>query len=805
MAFPRQNAYSCTTLLNFESNDTKDTSIFRTSLLQSFQRLKLATAKEVLQTACSALSISRDAKQNARNNRASAIHEMHVAIRKQWLQSKAKAHQDRMLALKSNDVEEYLKLVSSTKSSKIQELLAGTDACLRKLTERLQKVTLTLVMPTHELIESEGLQALRESNVCWNAMTSAISADVFSQPSLLVKGQLREYQLQGLRWMLGLRDNHLNGILADEMGLGKTIQVISLVAYLIEREPATKPFLVAVPSSVLPNWESEFKAWAPSIQVLSYKGTPEEREKSYRTKMRQGRRKFHVCLTTYTFLMGDLDKQRLSCQPWAYIIVDEAHRLKNSGCKLNAELRQYTSDHRLLLTGTPLSNCLEELWSLLHFLMPTLFDSNLDFDGWFGGALKPRILSRPDDCEDVEALDAAMLSEEENLLVTNRLHQVLRPFMLRRLKEAVAGELPSKEERLLTCAPSAYQSYLFQAVRRQLSQKGKKGISINNVLMELRNICNHPMLSKLHPEGGERRHLSPHHHVPAEVRLCSKLELLDRVLVKLHASKHKVLIFCTMTRALDIIEEHMYWRGFPMVRLDGSTPAAERSGLIEKFNDPKASVFAFLLSFRAGGVGLNLQAADTVICYDTEFNPQIDAQAQARCHRIGQTRSVLVLRLQTIGTVEERICQVALQKKGLADASITGGFFDGMTQPQERQRLLLDILAQHRVIKSSDHAREMTDGQLNELLARSEEEIEIFNAEDKRLQGLEGARDRLAATDQIQGLISEVDELIAPPVEEDLENMGRGKRVRRAASLKEMTDKEFNRMCKEGKPITLCL
>jgi SNF2 family DNA or RNA helicase len=234
-------------------------------------------------------------------------------------------------------------------------------------------------------------------------------------------GSLREYQLQGLGWMVALRENGLNGILADEMGLGKTIQVIALVAHLASSSER-RPFLIAVPASVLPNWESEFARWAPLLAVTAYKGTADEREAVYRGPLCSGRAgctaplglatadgdqkaagtgagaepsglkrskkggsEFfypHVVLTTYECLMGKYDRPRLARIPWAYIIIDEGHRLKNAGCKLNAELRLYGSAHRLLLTGTPLQNDLGELWSLLNFLMPDLFDDADDFEQW---------------------------------------------------------------------------------------------------------------------------------------------------------------------------------------------------------------------------------------------------------------------------------------------------------------------------------------------------------------------------------------------------------------------------------------
>jgi superfamily II DNA or RNA helicase len=648
-----------------------------------------------------------------------------------------------------------------------------------------------------------------------------------------------------------------------------------------------------MPASVVPNWEKEFAHWAPGLKVVSYNGSQDNRQTVYEqylsgvTKGKKSRtgidvdsgRAADVCLTTYELLMSNKEGKRspLSRMQWSYIIVDEAHRLKNHNCKLNREMRHhYTSQHRLLLTGTPLSNALEELWTLLNFLMPDLFNSTDDFQTWFG-----RSGNNDDDGGDKAADDdAAMLSQEEALLVTKRLHQVLRPFMLRRMKESVAGELQKYEEHMIPCYPSPYQQALFSLVQYQLvrekensgnncgggdgdgleQRKGKKraaaafpvmitGTRVNNIMMEMRNISNHPFLSKLHPQGAEHIHLPLSHPLPHDIRLCSKLELLDRLLIKLYAAKHKVLIFSTMTRALDIIEDHLAWRGFPCSRLDGNTPTHKRGDIVNQFNNNNNNnndggghpSFAFLLSFRAGGVGLNLQAADTVIMYDPEWNPQIDAQAIARCHRIGQDKKVLVLRLLTLGTVEERVFKVAGDKKGLVDASITAGFFDGATTAAEREKYLLNLIATQQQqgpgirgggggkegdpsssskeppvsnaaassSSTSSSTHSLSNQDINKLLARTDAELALFAAEDVKLESnelaawkhaimnnkKEGEREeqqqqkekessshnyysRMATGEDIAGLVQQAQQMAAPKPEEKLEDFGRGKRAR---------------------------
>ncbi|KAK9798163.1 hypothetical protein WJX73_003156 [Symbiochloris irregularis] len=565
--------------------------------------------------------------------------------------------------------------------------------------------------------KKRGLASAKESNDVWNQLALATTSGTACQPALLSGGTLHAHQLQGLSWLLSLHNLDLNGILADEMGLGKTVQVIALIAHLIEAGKAAKPFLILVPASLVANWEAEFAAWAPSIQVVAYRGSAAEREEIFATQVRgrQGSsRRMQVLLTTYETFMHKLDCPRLSQLRWEYLIVDEGHRLKNAGCKLVREMKRYSVAHRLLLTGTPLQNNLDELWSLLNVLMPSLFNCMDDFHTWFSGPSGAAAES-----------DHMQLDEEETLLVTHRLHQVLRPFILRRLKQAVASELPAKVERLVPCAASPYQKALIDMVMRSARGDSSGGDAstktrhINNAVMELRNICNHPLLSRLHQPGSEAG-LRTGSALPAMLQLCGKLDTLDRLLRKLVFGGHKVLIFSTMTRALDIVEEYLDWAGLDSMRLDGSTAAAERGPLVQAFNAPDSTIPIFLLSVRAGGMGLNLQAADTVIMYDTDWNPQIDLQAQARVHRLGQTKQVLILRLQTINSIESHVLAVADGKRVFADKSIDGGFFDGHTSAETRKQYLLNLLRESAADKlGSPSAREhLSDADIDALLDR---------------------------------------------------------------------------------------
>ncbi|XP_061992517.1 chromatin structure-remodeling complex protein SYD isoform X2 [Rosa rugosa] len=743
--------------------------------------------------------------------------------------------------LKINDVEGYLRMVQDAKSDRVKQLLKETEKYLQKLGSKLQDAKALASRFEQDMDESgnasvvdksepslenedESDQAKHylESNEKYYLMAHSIKENIAEQPSYVKGGKLREYQMNGLRWLVSLYNNHLNGILADEMGLGKTVQVISLISYLMEAKNDRGPFLVVVPSSVLPGWETEINFWAPTINRIVYSGPPEERRRLFKERIVQ--QKFNVLLTTYEYLMNKHDRPKLSKIHWHYIIIDEGHRIKNASCKLNADLKHYQSSHRLLLTGTPLQNNLEELWALLNFLLPNIFNSSEDFSQWF---------NKPFESSGDSSADQALLSEEENLLIINRLHQVLRPFVLRRLKHKVENELPEKIERLVRCEASGYQKLLMKRVEENLgSITNSKARSVHNSVMELRNICNHPYLSQLHVE--EIDNLIPKHYLPPIIRLCGKLEMLDRLLPKLKATDHRVLFFSTMTRLLDVMEEYLSFKQYRYLRLDGHTSGSDRGSLIDNFNKPDSPFFIFLLSIRAGGVGVNLQAADTVIIFDTDWNPQVDLQAQARAHRLGQKRDVLVLRFETVQTVEEQVRAAAEHKLGVANQSITAGFFDNNTSAEDRREYLESLLREN---KKEEAAPVLDDDALNDLLARSESEIDVFESVDKRrreeemaswrklacVQGKDGSESlpplpsRLVTEDDLKefyeamkiyevpktGVVSNVG--IKRKGQSlgglDTQRYGRGKRAREVRSYEEQwTEEEFEKLCQAESP-----
>ncbi|KAG7991412.1 hypothetical protein I3843_02G074300 [Carya illinoinensis] len=743
--------------------------------------------------------------------------------------------------LKINDVEGYLRMVQDAKSDRVKQLLKETEKYLQKLGSKLQEAKSVSgsfeqdmdEIGTASVVESESIfenedesdqaKHYMESNEKYYLMAHSIKENIAEQPSSLLGGKLREYQMNGLRWLVSLYNNHLNGILADEMGLGKTVQVISLICYLMETKNDRGPFLVVVPSSVLPGWESEINFWAPGVLKIVYAGPPEERRSLFKEKIVH--RKFNVLLTTYEYLMNKHDRPKLSKIHWHYIIIDEGHRIKNASCKLNADLKHYQSSHRLLLTGTPLQNNLEELWALLNFLLPNIFNSSEDFSQWFNKPFQSNGDNSPDE---------ALLSEEENLLIINRLHQVLRPFVLRRLKHKVENQLPEKIERLIRCEASAYQKLLMKRVEENLGSIGaSKARTVHNSVMELRNICNHPYLSQLHAE--EVDTLIPKHYLPPIIRLCGKLEMLDRLLPKLKATDHRVLFFSTMTRLLDVMEEYLNLKQYRYLRLDGHTSGGDRGALIDMFNRQDSPFFIFLLSIRAGGVGVNLQAADTVIIFDTDWNPQVDLQAQARAHRIGQKREVLVLRFETVQTVEEQVRAAAEHKLGVANQSITAGFFDNNTSAEDRREYLESLL---RECKKEEAAPVLDDDALNDIIARSESEIDVFESVDKQRREQEMATwkklvcghgmdasdplpllppARLVTDDDLKEFCEAMKIYEVPKAGVvsnvgvkrksgylgglDTQHYGRGKRAREVRSYEEQwTEEEFEKICKVDSP-----
>ncbi|KAI8508957.1 Transcription activator BRG1 [Branchiostoma belcheri] len=556
------------------------------------------------------------------------------------------------------------------------------------------------------------------------SMAHAQRETVREQPSLLVNGKLKEYQIKGLEWLVSLYNNNLNGILADEMGLGKTIQTIALITYLMEKKRVNGPFLIIVPLSTLSNWMLEMDRWAPAIVKIAYKGSPQMR-RQLMSQLRGG--KFNVLLTTYEYIMKD--KNILAKIRWKYMIIDEGHRMKNHHCKLTQILNtHYMAPHRLMLTGTPLQNKLPELWALLNFLLPSIFKCCATFEQWFNAPF-------------AATGDKVELNEEETILIIRRLHKVLRPFLLRRLKKEVESQLPEKVEYVVKCEMSALQRLLYSHMQSKGvlltdgSEKDKKGRggtkTLMNTIMQLRKICNHPFMFQ-HIEEAYAEHIGSSSNIvngPDLYRSGGKFELLDRILPKLQVTNHRVLLFCQMTSLMTILEDYMNYRGLRYLRLDGTTKSEDRSQLLHLFNEKDSPYFLFLLSTRAGGLGLNLQAADTVIIFDSDWNPHQDLQAQDRAHRIGQKSEVRVLRLMTINSVEEKILAAARFKLNVDEKVIQAGMFDQKSTSSERRQFLQAIL-EHDNLGEDDEDEVPDDETINQMIARVEEEYELFQRMD---------------------------------------------------------------------------
>ncbi|XP_060932492.1 chromodomain-helicase-DNA-binding protein 2 isoform X3 [Limanda limanda] len=450
--------------------------------------------------------------------------------------------------------------------------------------------------------------------------------------------ELRDYQLDGLNWLAHSWCRCNSVILADEMGLGKTIQTISFLSYMFHHYQLYGPFLLVVPLSTLSSWQREFETWAPDMNVVVYLGDVMSRKtiRDYEWVNHQTKRiRFNALLTTYEIVLKD--KGVLGNINWAFMGVDEAHRLKNDDSLLYKSLMEFRSNHRLLITGTPLQNSLKELWSLLHFLMPDKFHSWENFEDEHG-----------------KGRDNGYQS----------LHKVLEPFLLRRVKKDVEKSLPAKVEQILRVDMSAQQKQFYKWIltrNYRALTKGNRGSSSGflNIVMELKKCCNHSYLIR-QPEDGDTE--TQQEHLQSLVKGSGKLVLLDKLLTRLRQRGNRVLIFSQMVRMLDILAEYLAKNRYPFQRLDGSIKGEIRKQALDHFNAEGSEDFCFLLSTRAGGLGINLASADTVVIFDSDWNPQNDLQAQARAHRIGQKKQVNIYRLVTKGTVEEDIIERAKKK-----------------------------------------------------------------------------------------------------------------------------------------------
>uniref|UniRef100_A0A6N2KFJ9 DNA helicase n=1 Tax=Salix viminalis TaxID=40686 RepID=A0A6N2KFJ9_SALVM len=805
----------------------------------------------------------------------------------------------------------------------------------------------------HPLVEEQekGNEEISEGKESENRIADAAAAARSAQPTgntflttkvrtkfpFLLKYPLREYQHIGLDWLVTMYEKRLNGILADEMGLGKTIMTIALLAHLACEKGIWGPHLIVVPTSVMLNWETEFLKWCPAFKILTYFGSAKERKCK-----RQGWLKpnfFHVCITTYRLVIQD--SKVFKRKKWKYLILDEAHLIKNWKSQRWQTLLNFNSKRRILLTGTPLQNDLMELWSLMHFLMPHIFQSHQEFKDWFSNPITGMVEGQ----------------ERVNKEVVDRLHNVLRPFILRRLKRDVEKQLPMKQEHAIYCRLSRRQRNLYEdfiaSSETQATLATANFFGMISIIMQLRKVCNHPdlfegrpiissfdmagidiqlsssacsmfspgpfssvdlcalglifthldfnmaswecdevkaiatpsrlieehanlanieevgpgskqlkrlpgtnifeeirksllegrlremkqraasiawwnslrcrkkpiysttlreLLTVKHPIYDIHRQkverlssfssklgdvvLSPIERFqkmtdlvesfmfaipaarspapifwcsqtrtpvflhatyeekcsemllpllspirPAIVRRqlyfpdrrliqfdCGKLQELAILLRKLKSEGHRVLIFTQMTKMLDILEAFINLYGYTYMRLDGSTQPEDRQTLMQRFNtNPK--IFIFILSTRSGGVGINLVGADTVIFYDSDWNPAMDQQAQDRCHRIGQTREVHIYRLISESTIEENILKKANQKRALDHLVIQSG---GYNTEFFKKLDPMELFSGHKTLQIKNMKREKNHNNGNEVsLSNADVEAALKYAEDE--------------------------------------------------------------------------
>lgn len=441
-----------------------------------------------------------------------------------------------------------------------------------------------------------------------------------------VKASLRKYQKEGVGWLERLRGMHLNGILADDMGLGKTLQaIISLTQY--KKDHPKSVSIVICPTSLVYNWKEEFSKFNNKLKVLPVDGTPAQRK-----KLLIDVKKYDVVITSYSLLQKDIETYNKV--EFGYAILDEAQHIKNRSTRNAKSVKLLNCSHRLILTGTPIENSLEELWSLFDFLMPGLLST---FDRFVERYIRN--------------------IAQDNSLNLENLRRKLSPFILRRMKKDVLSELPPVSEIVYHCHLSDSQKELYRSyaetAREELSQLVKKEgfdkvqIHVLATLTRLKQICCHPAIfAKEKAEEGD----------------SSKYEMLMELLQTLIEGKHKTVIFSQYTRMLQIMRRDLQNQGIRFEYLDGSTK--NRLDIVKKFNEDE-NIPVFLVSLKAGGSGLNLVGADTVIHYDMWWNPAVENQATDRVHRIGQKNSVSAYKLVTLGTIEEKIVELQNRKRGL--------------------------------------------------------------------------------------------------------------------------------------------
>ncbi|KAG7389735.1 Chromodomain-helicase-DNA-binding protein 1-like [Phytophthora pseudosyringae] len=572
-----------------------------------------------------------------------------------------------------------------------------------------------------------------------------LADQVKRQPALLEDVTLHDYQLAGLRWLLRKHEQGLNPILGDEMGLGKTLQVISLVAALVTADRDRKRseggrFLVVAPLSVLPNWMEQFQQFAPSISTAMYIGPAKDREATQKLIEASPLGEPLVVVTSYEMLLFDHDFFHKTV--WEVMIMDEGHRLKNPKGQLHGIVStRLRSKHMAILTGTPIQNNLQELFALLSILNPSVFNNQKLFETSFRDYFSAKAQRLDED----QHAKSKRLSKAEELM-----RRLLGPILLLRTVQDVQGAftLPPLSEMVVHTPMSAMQrAYYKEVIARNAevlnSTANSQGsrVPLINILPQLRKACNHPYLFP----GAEPEPFVEGSHLYEN---SGKLFVLHQILPRLKKEGHRVLLFSQSPPFLDIIQDFLTLESFAYERIDGSVRGKERWQCIERFrNDPET--FVFLISTRAGGLGLNLQSADTVIFADSDYNPQTDLQAIARAYRLGQTKPIHVIKLLCANTVEESIYRRTLKKMRMADrirnlARRTDDADDGIEDGSSKSLLDMIQFGLHRLIQEAAGEEEgalmkpLEEEYIQHILARKPAHSveEIPNSDNKKVSTL---------------------------------------------------------------------
>ncbi len=459
------------------------------------------------------------------------------------------------------------------------------------------------------------------------------------KPPKALSATLRDYQQDGLNWLGFLHEFKFGGILADDMGLGKTIQTLTHLSKLKEDGKLDKPSLIVMPTSLIANWKNEAKRFTPNLNVLSLHGN--DRDERFHEVNNND-----ILLTTYALIIRD--KEKFDKLKFSYIILDEAQKIKNPKTKMAVAIKEFKSEYRLALSGTPIENHLGELWSIFSFLMPGFLDTMSFFKTYYQTPIeKERSFSRQE-----------------------LLNKRIKPFMIRRTKELVASELPAKSEIVKYTQFENKQSMLYESIRVAMEEKVRQAvenkglasshITILDALLKLRQVCCDPSLLNIKEA--------------QKVKESAKLELFLDLVDELLAEGRKILVFSQFTSMLGIIEEKIKSKNITYTKLTGST--IKREEAIEEFVSGDADIF--LISLKAGGVGLNLVEADTVIHYDPWWNPAVENQATDRAYRIGQTKAVFVYKLIVENTIEQKILELQKKKQAIQD-----GIYDDNKQQDD--------------------------------------------------------------------------------------------------------------------------